>query len=280
MDGAILTMINSAPSDHVSVLDRGLQYGDGVFETMLYRQGRVFFHAMHMERLVAGLSALRILISLDRVERDLNTFIRQLDADSISGAIIKLIVTRGSGGRGYNPGLATTPSVILSAFSVPDRASFVQAGADVTLCKTRISEQAVLAGIKHLNRLDNVLARAEWDNEFHEGLMLCQRGNIVEGTMSNVFFVEGNVLLTPSIRRCGVAGIVRRCVIEMLAPRLGVEVIEKDIPENQVHSMVSGFLTNSVLGIVPIRSLGGRSLVSSSLTGNLQHALDVCRENT
>jgi 4-amino-4-deoxychorismate lyase len=280
VDGALITIINGAPSDYISVNDRGLQYGDGVFETMLYQYGRVSLLALHLARLNTGLSTLKIELPLDCVADGLAELTQSLVFQNIKRAVVKLIVTRGSSARGYSPRYAKSPSVIFSAYPAAQHVEYARSGMDVTLCSTTVSHQAALAGIKHLNRLENVIARAEWNDEFHEGLMCSSAGNIIEGTMSNVFFVDDNKLLTPLIDRYGVAGVVRRCVIDVLAPQLGIEVKETDIPAQNLHFANSGFLTNTVIGIVPIRRLQGRTLVMPPIIEHLQHALDVYREKT
>lgn len=283
ISGAIVSWVDGAPSSSLSVFDRGLQFGDGLFETMRFRGGRIDFLALHLERLQAGLDRLAIRVAMSRIEQDLHALCDEIVSMSMADAVIKLIVTRGVAARGYNPALATSASVILQVYAHDMRPDLQQEGVDVSICRTRLSDQPVLAGIKHLNRIENVLARGEWAQEFHEGIMLDQQGNIVEGTMSNVFFVEGSasagwVLHTPAIERCGVAGVMRRVVMERVASCLGMNVRESAITPERAERFSAGFLTNAIIGIWPIKKLCGRPFDIVPAIQDIQHAVDACRD--
>jgi len=282
-DGAIVSWLDGAPSTFLSLSDRGLQYGDGVFETMRFRQGKIDFLNLHLERLQEGIGRLGLPVEISRIDRDLQALNEEVGARNIGDAVIRLTVTRGTGARGYNPAPATSASVILQVYPFDPRVVLQLTGVDVTVCRMRLADQPMLAGIKHLNRIENVLARAEWNQEFQEGLMLSQQGDIVEGTMSNVFFVEGNaesgwVLHTPAIERCGVSGIMRRLVLQDVASRLGIIVRESTITSQHCLQFSAGFLTNAIIGIWPIKSLGGRSFNIAPVIRDIQRAVDVCRD--
>src|SRR5215471_865923 len=142
----------------IALEDRGLAYGDGVFETMLLRQGQVRFVEDHLARLEFGCKRLGISApSIDALKNDL-----QLIAGAQNDGVIKLIVTRGAGGRGYRASadLAPTRIAILYASIEPD----AEDGIEVRWCATRLARNATLAGIKHLNRLEYVLAHNEWND--------------------------------------------------------------------------------------------------------------------
>jgi 4-amino-4-deoxychorismate lyase len=282
-DGAIVSWLDGAPSTSLSVFDRGLQFGDGLFETMRFRNGVINFLVLHLERLQLGLSRLRLPIAMARIERDLQALCEELVSRHIADAIIKLIVTRGVSPRGYSPDLATSASLILQVYPYDPREALQQHGAALTLCQMRLADQPALAGIKHLNRIENVLARGEWKQQFHEGLMLNQQGDIVEGTMSNVFFVEGSasagwVLYTPVVDRCGIDGVMRRVVLQIVASRPGMDVRESAISQARMQQFSAGFLTNAIIGIWPIKSLCGRPFEIVPAIRDLQQALNVCRE--
>jgi 4-amino-4-deoxychorismate lyase len=254
-----------------------------VFETMRFRQGKIDFLHLHLERLQQGISRLGLPVEISRITGDLQVLNEQVSARTISDAVIRLTVTRGAGTRGYNPASATSASVILQVYPYDPRTVLQWVGVDLTICRMRLADQPALAGIKHLNRIENVLARAEWSHEFHEGLMLSQQGDVVEGTMSNVFFVEGSaesgwVLHTPPIERCGVSGIMRRLVLQDVASRLGITVLESAITQQQCMQFSAGFLTNAIIGIWPIKSLCGRSFGIVSVIRDIQQAVEVCRE--
>jgi 4-amino-4-deoxychorismate lyase len=282
-DGAVISWLNGAPSTFLSLSDRGLNYGDGLFETMRFQRGKIVFLKLHLERLQQGISRLALPVERSRIDKDLQALSQQISARHIDDAIIRLTVTRGVGARGYNPISATWASVILQVYPNKPHADLQQTGVDVTICRMRLPDQPALAGIKHLNRIENVLARSEWNHEFHEGLMLSQQGDIVEGTMSNVFFVEGGadgrwILHTPVIERCGVAGVVRRLVLQDVASRLGIIVRESAITPQLCMRFSAGFLTNAIIGIWPIKSLCGRPFDIVPVIGDIQQAVEVCRD--
>jgi 4-amino-4-deoxychorismate lyase len=171
--------------------------------------------------------------------------------------VLKLIVTRGTGGRGYAPDTAATPTWILSQHALPPETP--DDGIVVRWCETRLAVQPALAGIKHCNRLEQVLARAEWaDAELHdrdalEGLMRSTAGDVVCATAANLFVLRDGRWLTPRIDRCGVAGVCRAWALGELAAsevRLGV---------TEVETAEAVFLCNAVRGILPVARLGGRS---------------------
>lgn len=283
-DGAIVSWLDGAPSISLSLFDRGLHYGDGLFETMRFRQGRIDFLALHLRRLQQGIERLGLPVAMSRIENDLRALCSEIASQRIADAVIKLIVTRGVAARGYNPAPASAASIVLQAYPFDPRFDRQQNGADVTICQTRLADQPVLAGIKHLNRIENVLARGEWNQEFHEGLMLSQQGDIVDGTMSNVFFLEGGaetgwVLHTPAIERCGIAGVMREVVLKTVASRLGMNVRQSAaITPQRAQQFSAGFLTNAIIGIWPIRSLCGRPFGIVPVIRDIQQSVDICRD--
>ena len=168
--------------------------------------------------------------------------------------VIKLIVTRGQGERGYVFTGEQNTTQILSIHPWPDHPESSQVkGVAVRYCETTLSENKYLSEIKHLNRLEQVLARNEWDtDEFQEGLMLTRQGHVIDGTMSNVFAVKDNRVFTPNLSMCGVSGVMRKHVIN-IAKEKGFEVYEKDFNKVELEMADELFLTNSLFGIWPIR---------------------------
>ncbi|MEE9251480.1 MAG: aminodeoxychorismate lyase, partial [Alphaproteobacteria bacterium] len=172
--------------------------------------------------------------------------------------VLKIIVTRGAGGRGYRPPERPVPTRILSRHPWPDYALAAwREGVVARVCTTRLATQPLLAGIKHLNRLEQVMARREWDDPvISEGLMLDTDGFVVDGTMSNLFIVAGGRLATPDLSLCGVAGVMRAVVLEAAAKlEVPAEVIR--ITLDRVRAADEVFLTNSLIGIWPVRELDG-----------------------
>jgi 4-amino-4-deoxychorismate lyase len=234
--------------------DRGLHYGDGLFETIAIRASAPCLWTEHLDRLRLG--AVRLGIPLpdpDLLLRECLALIRD-----IAAGVVKLILTRGSGGRGYRPPAVPSPTRILALFPQPSYpAAWAEGGVTLRWCGTPLGENPRLAGIKHLNRLEQVLARAEWDDEaVAEGLMCDPRGRVIAGTMSNVFVYTGGRLLTPRLDTCGVAGTARALVLS-LAPGYGIAVAEADLRRVDLEGANGVFLTNAVLGIWPVRCLGG-----------------------
>jgi 4-amino-4-deoxychorismate lyase len=262
--------INGVAVDCVDASDRGLLYGDGLFETIAVRNGRVFCWSRHMARLLAGCERLGIP-AVDTVE--LAHEADELLAGTGHG-VLKIIVTRGSGGRGYRVPETVVPRRILQLHPWPDfPPAAPETGVAVRLCKTRLCHNPLLAGIKHLNRLEQVLARREWDDHrIGEGLLLDVDGRLVEGTMSNLFLVRGESLLTPDLRRCGVAGIMRSVILEQAEQQLlTAEIRALDTADLLAADEV--FLCNSLIGIWPVISIDGRPYRKGAITIRMQQLI-------
>ncbi|MGB9670977.1 MAG: aminodeoxychorismate lyase [Halothiobacillaceae bacterium] len=254
--------------DSLPLTDRGLHYGDGLFETMAVQEGRVRLLDLHLARLARGAARLAIpLADAEGLVAALTT-----EAGAMGEGVLKLILTRGSGGRGYLPPDASTPSLILQRY--PPVAVEGQEGVTVRLCELRLARQPYLAGLKHLNRLEQVLARAEWrDPAIAEGVMLDSEGLLVEGVASNVFLVREGRLLTPLLDQCGVAGVMRAHVMQRAAS-LGLAVQETRLVLDDLMAADEVFLTNSLHGIRPVTCLlGRRDWAVGSVTRALQARL-------
>jgi len=270
------TRVNGVAVGCVDAADRGLQYGDGLFETMGVRDGQVSSWPRHMARLLAGCQRLGIQAVDDG---QLAHEAAGLLAGTERG-VLKLIVTRGSGGRGYRVPENAEPRRILQLHPWPDFPPAAgEAGVAVRLCSTRLSHNPLLAGIKHLNRLEQVLARREWDDShIAEGLLLDIDGRLVEGTMSNLFLVRDEVLLTPDLRRCGVAGIMRSIILEHAERQsLGAEIRSLDSADLLAADEV--FLCNSLIGIWPVSAVDGRQFRKGAVTDRLQQLLQARQDD-
>jgi 4-amino-4-deoxychorismate lyase len=245
--------INGRKSTRIDWRDRGLQYGDGVFETMRVRRGRVRLLEYHLERLAAGCRRLAIAgPSLPALRRELARI-----AANRSEAVLKLIVTRGvSSHRGYRPTGRERCTRIASLDALP-RAALAggAAPARLRLCATPLGLNPRLAGLKTLNRLESVLARAEWrDARIWEGLMRDVDENIVCGTMSNLFLRRGSILMTPVLDRCGVAGVMRRWVLET-AGELRLKPVERRVAWRDLSGAEEVFMSNAVVGVKSVGSI-------------------------
>ncbi len=243
--------INGESRSCLDVGDRAIHYGDGVFETLRVRGGQAEFLPRHMRRLMAGCERLK----LPPIRPSLEAEVQALAAQS-SDARLKIIVTRGSGVRGYRFDAGNEATCVLGCFPGPERFPELQAaGVRVRVCTLQLARQPALAGIKHLNRLEQVLARAEWsDPAIHEGLMLDTGGAVIEGTMSNLFLVRDNTLWTPALTDCGVAGIMRSVIID-LAGDLNMAVRIQGLSLDDVRIADEVFICNSLIGIWPVRTI-------------------------
>jgi 4-amino-4-deoxychorismate lyase len=267
----LAALLNGSPIDQpqqaLSIEDRGLSYGDGLFETMLLRNGTIRFVGDHLARLHRGCDRLQIA---QCPEESLLVDFDKLSRTSREG-IVKLIVTRGSSVRGYRANEALAPTRIAILYPPPDSAPQVIA---LRWCTTRLARNARLAGIKHLNRLEQVLAQNEWrDPAIAEGLMLDTEGEVVSAIASNLFIVSDGVLSTPDLRFCGVRGVMRQQVLTM-AQRLGIEVKECSLWGDDILSASEVFLTNAIRGLRTVTALDQHSWKVGSVTSRLTQALE------
>ena len=265
-----VTLIDGVPADLFPVGDRGLNYGDGLFETIAVVDGRPCLWDRHMARLRAGCDRLAI----PSPDPDLLTAEARSLSHGHARAVLKVIVTRGEGGRGYRPPRPATPRRILRIAPWLDYPEgWRSQGVRVRYCQTRLGDQPLLAGLKHLNRLEQVLARAEWDEpDLAEGLMLDLDGRVIEGTQTNLFAIAGGRLLTPPLDRCGVAGVVRGLVID-LAAGLDLPVAEEPLDPARLERADALFLTSSLAPLWPVRELAGRSFDPAGVPRELAAAV-------
>lgn len=248
------TLINGAPCDTISVNDRGLLYGDGVFRTLLLRKGKVLQWHRHYACLFKDCNAIYLQCPPESL---LYGELERLVQDAQDG-VIKIIVTRGSAQRGYAPAPHPVATRILNLSPLPAYSeAFSTSGIRLHLCQLRLGQQPRLAGVKHLNRLENVLAAAEWDDpDIAEGLLLDESGYVIEAVRSNIFMVKNGDLITPDLSRCGVSGVQRERLIEWAAQQ-GVKCKIMDVPLDDLLAADEIFLVNSVIGLWPVRELPG-----------------------
>lgn len=251
---------NGSPCDTVSAADRGLHYGDGLFETVAIRDGLPRLWRYHVERLQSGAARLGLPAPTGRTLRSaLDQALGQARADS-RRCVAKILLTAGAGPRGYRRA-GDTPGTLLTGISdshaVPD--DCYRDGVALRLCNTRLAVQPQLAGMKTLNRLEQVLARNEWhDEDVFEGLLLDTGDRLICGTMSNVFLIEGQELVTPAITRCGVSGVMRRHVLTLLDQAdIGYRI--RDVGIDDLWASDGVFISNSQFGILPVRRCGAHS---------------------
>ena len=267
-----MIIVNGSIADTIPVLDRGLMYGDGVFRTLRVRNGQPELWPRQYAKLAADCASLDILCpGATGLEREMRDAVRN-EPD----CVLKIVVSRGEGGRGYGVPSSVHPSRVMVTAPLPEYpASYATDGVRLHVCDLRMCHQPRLAGIKHLNRLENVLARMEWsDPDIPEGLMLDVDGNVIEGTMSNLFMRRENHLLTPDLSQCGVAGLQRDRIMEV-ANDLGLTVEVSRFSLRTLLEADEVLLCNSVIGIWPVREIGPRHWVPGELAPALRRRLEM-----
>jgi len=267
-----VVLVNGVRDAGVSALDRGVHFGDGLFETIACVRGRPRFLPLHLERLEFGCG--RLGVAAPNLE-DIRAEVVQLARD-VDRAIVKVLVTAGEAlARGYARAGNETATRITIRYPWPhESAAQLHDGVMVRTLTLRLGENPRLAGLKHCNRLEKILARAELatDSGHEEGILFSSSGNLVSGTFSNVFLVRDGCLLTPRIDLCGVAGVMRRVVLRE-ARQVGIPTRECELRAADVQAADEMFLTNARIGIWPVRSLDARELTPGPITCHLQSVL-------
>lgn len=269
-------LLNGSPERQVSPYDRGVHFGDGLFETIACRRGRPRFLSLHLERLRLGCQRLGMDVGPDDIAAEIRSLAGEVDS-----SIVKLVLTRGTAvARGYGVTGREKGTRITFRYAWPQETrTGSQDGVHVRTATLRLGENPALAGLKHCNRLEQVLARREWtDPGIAEALLFSSSGKLVSGIMSNVFIVDGSGLRTPRVDLCGVAGVMRRVVLRE-ATRVGIPATEDVLDASDLHRADEIFLTNARIGIWPVSVLDSRALGLNPTTRRLQEALEPSLEN-
>ncbi|CAH9049569.1 Aminodeoxychorismate lyase [Pseudoalteromonas holothuriae] len=258
-----MIIVNGQQKSEISVKDRGLLYGDGIFETIKVKGAMPKLWHMHLDRLVHSCNALKIAVpNLKHLQNDVDQVIKETGPN----LVLKIIVTRGIGNRGYIYTGNEQPTVIVmsSPEYVTNERDYLN-GVKAIFCETRLSHNTNLAGLKHLNRLEQVIARAEWqDPQIREGVLLDNDELVIEGTMSNLFIEKDGVLYTPKLDKSGVSGVVRRKVIET-QEAAKAPVCIKNITKNELLCADSIAISNSLMGVIPLSQIGDKVFSISPL---------------
>lgn len=259
--------IDGVPAEALSVKDRGLAYGDGFFETIRVKAATPLLFERHLQRLALGARRLALPLDLAQIESECRAFAAQMGE-----GVMKLIVTRGDGQRGYAPAADAQSRRILQGSPLPlYPKTNAEHGIRLFACRTRLAEQPLLAGLKHLNRLEQVIARSEWhDTEHAEGLMRDTSGRLVEAVFSNLFLVKAGVLLTPDLSRCGVAGVMRAELLAM-AEQGNMPARALDLQMSDLQKADEVFVCNSVYGIWPVLGVERLNWPVGPVTRKLQN---------
>lgn len=262
-------LINSKLGETVSALDRGFQYGDGIFETLAVANGEPMLWDRHMRRFFHGAVRLGLKAPSEELLRNEAGQV----CDGAMRGVLKIILTRGISGRGYAPDMDTTPTRTVGLMPWPDYPARHRIdGVSVQFCHNLITRHNVLAGLKHLNRLEQILARMELKNDCAEGLMLDEFGQVIEGTMTNVFIVSRGALLTPDLTHSGVEGVMRGLVLER-ASTLSIDCRITELKREDILGAEEIFLTNSLIGVWPVRQIESREYPVGPITRGIQEAV-------
>ena len=268
----VRTWVDGVEGNAVPADDRGLQYGDGVFETILVRNGIPRFLALHRERLRRGLTQLGIQFL---ASRELEDDIARASATAPPLAILKIIVTRGSARRGYAPPEKVVARRIVSLWpTTPLSTDIIENGVILNVARLRLPQPSPFAGLKHLNRLENVMAATDGPGgAIFDALMLDTSERLVSGTSSNVFLVKGGEIVTPRVDRVGVTGVMRQVVLRE-ALRLGIAAREQDLVLDDLKSADGMFITNARIGVVPVQRVREHSFRMTDIASRLRTAIE------
>lgn len=280
MNNSHISLVNNTFSKNLSVYDRGIAFGDGFFETMKWMISndslpKVEFWNRHMKRIIDSCKTARINIPpLKILNSHKLKILNRAKQKNIKEGILKLIVTRGSGGRGYRFNEKMKPTIIFLSFPFhPYKSSFYSKGIELKIYKNFLSKNYSLEGLKHLNRFDSVLLANEIDNRGDfEGLITDENNNIIEGMMSNIFFIRKKVLHTPNIQSIGIKGIMRQVIIEKFS-YLFDEVVVENINKKRIEIFENAFITNSIMGIIPVKKIENKSYNISSIISEMNKEL-------
>jgi 4-amino-4-deoxychorismate lyase len=268
-------IINGDFSQQITPLDRGFAYGDGIFRTMLMRNGLPVDWPLHYQKLVADCAVVGIVCpSAELLMSDFKQLFSMDEIEENRLGVAKIVITRGESYRGYKPPAITLPTRVVIKSAMPNYAvTLVEQGVELCICQLRLNHQPKLAGVKHLNRLENVLARAEWSSDaIFDGLMLDQSGCVIEGTMCNVFIRQGQQIITPDLSMCGVAGVTRQRIIG-LAPSLGLQVKVETLTLEQLLSADEVVICNSLIGALQVTKIADQRWQNQLLANTLRALL-------
>jgi len=265
-----MILINGKQSDTINIHDRGLLYGDGVFETIAVINGVPQYFDRHLDRLLKGCQSLLM------PEPDISAIKTDVESvcDKQERYVLKITITRGTSERGYSIPEHQNLTRIIETSAFPDYPSdYAQDGINVMQCNNRLGINPALAGIKHLNRLEQILGRNELKGTgCFEGLMIDTDGHVIEGTMTNLFSIKAGKLFTPDLSRCGVAGVMREVVLQ-LAEKINLECEIGNVTMPQLLTSDEIFLTNSLIGICPVRQINEQKYIIGITTKKLQEQI-------
>lgn len=266
-------LVNGIKRTELSIADRSFQYGDGCFTTMLVKEGNLQLWTYHKERLQLALA--RLGIKTPNWQKVQEWLVEVQGSQRLCG--IKILISRGQGGRGYGSDGCHDTQVIISCFDFPTQyLNWAQQGIDLALCKTQLGHNPLLAGLKHNNRLEQVLIKQELSQlNAIDGVVCDITGNVVETSVANLFWVRGKVLYTPATTLAGVDGVMKRHILSLIQS-IGLCYKVVTLPLEQLLAADEVFITNSLMQVVPINRVGSHEFTSHSVTRKIQETLNLC----
>jgi 4-amino-4-deoxychorismate lyase len=249
LDVPVQSLINGQRAERISIRDRGFQYGDGCFETVRVLSNKPILWSAHLKRLKNACKTLQLSVNFELLKSEITQLLQD---NKTADVILKITVTRGEGGRGYKPPEHANCTRIIQLIDYV--AADTRTGARVVVCQHRLSSNSLLGGIKHLNRLDQVIASAQIPADFDEGLCLDEQGSVIEGCRSNLLLAIDNQLVTPDLGKSGVEGVMLNYLIDKFKV-LDTRVLRKTISLRELKTASEIFLCNSVFGIWPVAEI-------------------------
>lgn len=260
----------------IAPTNRGFAYGDGIFRTMRLVDSVLQDWPLHYQTLVADCSKIHIVCpSAELLMQEFKHFMATSPQETATHAVIKIIITRGEGARGYAPPAISEPTRIFIQSALPEYAPEIyRDGVALYTCQTRLATQPLLAGIKHLNRLENVLARAELkDPHFFDGLLRDYDDHVIEAVSGNLFMSKNGQVMTPALERCGVAGVMRQKILDWYKTQ-GQSVQVTDLHVDDLLTADAVIIANSVYGILQVIQLDDRRIASNQWAQELRAQLN------
>lgn len=255
----------------VSVHDRGLLYGDGLFETLRVCRGQAFQLDLHLDRLSRGAEFLRINIpfSSRQLHEQVSTLIQ---ANRAGEAVLRITLTRGVGSRGYSPRAAKAPTLVMTLHPAHALAAEQPVTWRLATASARVSESGMQEAHKTANKLLNILARMDAESKgADEALMLNEKGEVLEAASANVFWIQRETIFTPPLSFGVLPGITRQTVLE-LCDELSLQAEISTIKIDDLYSVAAIFLTQSVQGIIEVRALDNHAIPRHESVSRLYRA--------
>jgi 4-amino-4-deoxychorismate lyase len=267
--------INGKLVSGIAPTNRGFAYGDGVFRTMRLLNGELQDWPLHYQTLVADCSKIQIVCpSAELLMQEFKYFLASASEEDTQFSIIKIIITRGEGARGYAPPAVSEPTRVLIQSPLPDYPpEMFTHGVALYTCQTRLAHQPLLAGIKHLNRLENVLARAELkDPRFFDGLLRDYDDNVIEAVSGNLFIRKDGMVRTPPLDSCGVAGVMRQKILDWYKTQ-GQPVVIAPLSMGDLLQADAMIIVNSVYGVLQVSHIDDQAITTNHWAKELRPQL-------